>query len=394
VTLATRLYLTEPAGGAPAWAPFAGARPIAELRAGVWRIRERWEAALDLDTTAILGAEIAGFTELDTPPCLSPQPIAGPAVIADSSFAPTGTPIVLAPETRRLIAGDGATVGWVVPPGATWSDPNEAGPVQSIRGISLRQTSDLITALEQLLPADCLGFAAAVADPVPAGSLVLGDAALVLCRGAAVEPGVVFDTRGGAVVLEKGVEVRHGTRLEGPLYAGERTRLLGGHLRASVFGPRCSVKGEVSNTLMMGYANKSHDGFVGHSVLGHWVNLGAGTTTSNLKNTYGEVSLEVAGARLATGRQFLGSLIGDHAKTAIGSMLPTGAIIGAGANLFGTTAAPKYLPPMAWGNSGPERMTEEGFLRIAERVMPRREVELTDARRASLVAIYRRLTGR
>ena len=389
-----RLYLKEPVNGVPAWAPFAAARPIAELRAGVWRIRERWEAALDLDTTAILGAETEGFAEVDTPPCLSPQPVAGPAVVAESCFAPAGTPIVLAPETRRLVTGDGVTVAWIVPEGAVWSGPDEDGPAQPVRGLLLRQTSDLITALEQLLPADCLGFAAAEADPVPAGSLVLGDAALVLCRGAAVEPGVVFDTRGGAIVLEQGVEVRHGTRLEGPLYAGERTRLLGGHLRASVFGPRCSVKGEVSTTLMLGYANKSHDGFVGHSVVGHWVNLGAGTTTSNLKNTYGEISLDIAGVRLATGRQFLGSLIGDHAKTAIGSMLPTGAVVGAGANLFGTTAAPKYVPPMAWGTSGPERMTEEGFLRIAERVMPRRDVELTEARRTSLMAIYRRLTGR
>jgi UDP-N-acetylglucosamine diphosphorylase/glucosamine-1-phosphate N-acetyltransferase len=389
-----RLYLKEPANGAPAWAPFAAARPIAELRAGVWRIRERWEAALDLDTTAILGAETEGFAEVDTPPCLSPQPVAGPAVVAESCFAPAGTPIVLAPETRRLVTGDGVTVAWIVPEGAVWSGPDEDGPAQPVRGLLLRQTSDLITALEQLLPADCLGFAAAEADPVPAGSLVLGDAALVLCRGAAVEPGVVFDTRGGAIVLEQGVEVRHGTRLEGPLYAGERTRLLGGHLRASVFGPRCSVKGEVSTTLMLGYANKSHDGFVGHSVVGYWVNLGAGTTTSNLKNTYGEISLDIAGVRLATGRQFLGSLIGDHAKTAIGSMLPTGAVVGAGANLFGTTAAPKHVPAMAWGTSGAERMTEEGFLRIAERVMPRREVELTEARRSSLVAIYRRLTGR
>jgi len=394
VTQTPKLYLREPADGAPAWAPFAGVRPIAELRAGVWRIRERWEAALDLDTTAILGDGIAGFTEVDTPTCLPPQPITGPAVVADSAFAPAGTPVVLAPETRRLVSGDGATIAWVVPAGAAWSGPGADGPAQSVRGIALRQTSDLITALEQLLPADCLGFAAAEADPVPAGSLILGDAALVLCRGAEVEPGVVFDTRGGAIVLERGVEVRHGTRLEGPLYAGERTRLLGGHLRASVFGPRCSVKGEVSTTLMLGYANKSHDGFVGHSVVGHWVNLGAGTTTSNLKNTYGEISLDIAGARLSTGRQFLGSLIGDHAKTAIGSMLPTGAVVGAGASLFGTTAAPKYVPPMAWGSSGSEQMTEEGFLRIAGRVMPRREVELTDARRASLAATYRRLTGR
>jgi hypothetical protein len=145
--------------------------------------------------------------------------------------------------------------------------------------------------------------------------------------------------------------------------------------------------------VFLGYANKAHDGFVGHSLLGHWVNLGAGTTTSNLKNTYGEVSVEVKGERIATGRQFLGSLIGDHAKTAIGTLLPTGTVIGAGANVFGPNSVPKYIPPMAWGSDGATRMTEEGFLKVAERVMPRRDVPVTPERRASLTATYRRLSA-
>ena len=220
---------------------------------------------------------------------------------------------------------------------------------------------------------------------------MIGDPALVVCRGALVEPGVVFDTRHGAVVLETGVEVRSGSRLEGPLYAGERTRILGGHLRASVFGPYCSVKGEVSTSVFLGYSNKSHDGFVGHSVVGRWVNLGAGTTTSNLKNTYGEVTLEIEGRRYPTGRQFLGSLIGDHAKTAIGTLLSTGTVIGTGAHLFGSVSPPRYVPPFSWGSEGRERLNEDGFLRIAERVMPRRDIAVTPERRASLSATYRRL---
>ena len=150
----------------------------------------------------------------------------------------------------------------------------------------------------------------------------------------------------------------------------------------------------MSNSLFLGYANKSHDGFVGHSVLGHWVNLGALTTTSNLKNTYGEVQLTVDGRRLETGRQFLGSLVGDHAKTAIGTMLATGTVIGAGANVFGATTPPREVPPMAWGVMGGERMTEEGFLTVAGRVLPRREVPWTAERRAALECTYRRVTGR
>jgi UDP-N-acetylglucosamine diphosphorylase/glucosamine-1-phosphate N-acetyltransferase len=366
---------------------------VAELRAGIWKIRERWEAALDRETRAILGRHVAGFHELDEPAVHAALEIAGPVVVAAAWFAPTGAPIVLAPDTRRLTY-QGQTVAWVLPAGARWSGPADQGPALEVDGLLLGGCHDLVTALERFLPADCLGFAAGPVDPVPAGSIVLGDPALVLCRGALVEPGVVFDTRGGGIVLEADVEVRHGSRLEGPLYAGEKSRLLGGHLRASVFGPRCSVKGEVSNSLFLGYANKSHDGFVGHSVLGHWVNLGALTTTSNLKNTYGEVQLTIDGGRVDTGRQLLGSLVGDHAKTAIGTMLATGTVIGAGANVFGATTPPREVPPMAWGVAGAERMTEEGFLKVAGRVLPRREVPWTEARRAALQATYRRVTGR
>jgi hypothetical protein len=169
--------------------------------------------------------------------------------------------------------------------------------------------------------------------------------------------------------------------------------VLGGFIRASILGPRSVVRGEVSSTIFHGDANKGHDGFVGHSVVGRWVNLGAGTTTSNLKNTYGIVRLSIAGTVVDTGRQFLGSLIGDHAKTAIGTMLPTGTVIGAGASVFGEGLT-KYVPPFSWGANGQEQLPEEGFLRIAERVMPRRDVAVTTEHRASLVAIFRRLSVR
>jgi Sugar nucleotidyl transferase len=387
-----KLYLLEPLRPDPAWIPFAGVRPVAELRAGVWKIRERWEAALDLETTAVLGDHSAHFHEGGEPPCRTLEEVTGPAVVAASWFAPVGAPVSITPGIRRLTHA-GATVAWVVPPGLSWSGPAPQGEALEIAGFPLRGTFDLVTALERYLASDCVGFRAGAADPVPAGAIVLGDPSLVLCRGAVVEPGVVFDTRAGAVVLEAGAEVRSGSRLEGPLFVGEKSRVLGGHLKASVLGPRCTVKGELSTSVFLGYANKAHDGFVGHSVLGHWVNLGAGTTTSNLKNTYGEVALAVGSVRLATGRQFLGSLIGDHAKTAIGTLLPTGTVVGTGANVFGAAPVPKYVPPFAWGADGAERMNEEGFLTVAARVMPRRDVAFTAERRTALRATWRRLVG-
>jgi UDP-N-acetylglucosamine diphosphorylase/glucosamine-1-phosphate N-acetyltransferase len=385
----TALYLLEPDPAETAWAPFAGVRPVAELRAGIWRIRERWEAAVQGDASAILGRHVEGFTgEEAGPPVRSPGAVEGPAVVGAAWFAPAGAALALPAEARRLSNG-GGTVGWLVPAGERWTGPSDAGPALEVEGCVLRGSHDLVTALEQFLAADCDDFRAAPSRGVPEGSIVLGDPDEILSLGAVVEPGVVFDVRHGAVVLEEGAEVRSGTRLEGPVYVGAGTRVLGGFIRSSVFGPECRVRGEIASSVFLGYANKSHDGFVGHSVVGYWVNLGAGTTTSNLKNTYGPVRLDVAGTRIETGRTNLGTLFGDHAKTAIGTMLATGTIVSAGANIFGPPNPPKYVPPFAWGCGG-ERLSEEGFLRIAERVMNRRNVELTSARRDSLRRTFAR----
>jgi UDP-N-acetylglucosamine diphosphorylase/glucosamine-1-phosphate N-acetyltransferase len=365
---------------------------VAELRAGLWRIRERWEGALQRDTTAILGTHAAGFTEFDEPPAREPMPIEGPAVVAASWFAPAGAPIESVAPVRRLTHG-GTTVAWVVPSGEHWERPTDDGPGLEVDGVLLRGAYDLVTALEKLLTADCADFRAAPSTGVPEGSIVLGDPANVICLRAAVEPGVVFDVRNGAVVIEEGAEVRSGTRLEGPVYVGGGTRVLGGFIRGSVFGPECRVRGEIASTVFLGYGNKAHDGFVGHSVVGHWVNLGAGTTTSNLKNTYGPVRLEVGGARIETGRSNLGTLFGDHAKTAIGTLLATGTVVGAGANVFGAPTPPKHVPAFAWGCAG-ERVSEEGFLTVARRVLARREVAWSDARQDSLRRTYARSVTR
>ena len=389
----TALYLLEPDPPGAAWAPFAGVRPIAELRAGAWRVRERWEAACDAEAAAILGSHVEQFHEGDEPPVKPPAAVDGPAVVAAAWFAPAGERLAIDGGIRRL-RHRGSTVGWVVPEGERWEGPHERGDALEVDGLPLRGSFDLITALERFLAEDCADFRAAPSTGVPPGSIVLGDPADVIVMGAAVEPGVVFDVRQGAIVLEAGVEVRHGTRLEGPVFVGRGSKVLGGFVRGSAFGPECRVHGEIAASAFLGFANKSHDGFVGHSVVGHWVNLGALTTTSNLKNTYGPVRLEIAGLRIETGRQNLGTLFGDHAKTAIGTMLATGSVISAGASLFGPPTPPKYVPPFAWGGAGGERLTADGFLLVAERVMTRRQVQLTPERRRSLERTYARgITG-
>ncbi len=380
------LYLLDPEP-APAWAPFAGVRPLSELRAGAQLIRERWETFLGAEATEILALpHLAGFAEPGTPPVQARHAIAGPAVIGSSTFAPRGLAPALPSVATRLVAR-GITVGWAVPAGMTWEGPlREAQPLE-VPGIVLHGVFDLLPALNQLLAED-LQAMLGDSDPVPAGSIVIGDPASLAVHGAAVEPGVVFDVSNGPVVVESGAEVRSGSRLEGPIWIGANTRVLGGDIRGSAIGPRCNVRGEMSACVLLGYANKSHEGFVGTSVVGRWVNFGAGTTTSNLKNTYGPVRLDVAGTAIDTGQQFLGSLLGDHAKTAIGTLLGTGTIVGAGANIFDGVRAPKYVAPFAWGGGTKERMTRDGFLKTVERVLPRRDETLTPEMREVLGRVY------
>jgi UDP-N-acetylglucosamine diphosphorylase/glucosamine-1-phosphate N-acetyltransferase len=383
-----KLVLLEPDDPDGRWAPFAAVRPVAELRAGAWRIRERWEQALALPVSLIIGSRVKGFVDVDSPSVTAPGQLEAPVIIAASDFAPTTQRLTLPAGVTRLVA-EGRTAARIIRQGSSHPTLDDDGNTAEIEGLWLSGTDALLGALEQLLPDDCRG--AQGSTDSPSGALVLGDATDVKIGRAIVEPGVVFDVRHGAVVIRDGAEVRSGTRLEGPCWIGEHARVVGGFIRQSVIGPHAVVRGEVSNSIFTGYCNKAHDGFVGHTVLGHWVNLGALTTTSNLKNTYGSVRLETPAGPRDTGRQFVGSFIGDHAKTAIGTMLSTGTIIGAGASVFGDGRPPKWVPPFAWGNACSERLSEAGFLEIARRVMPRRDVEVTPQHAAWLGAMYKAL---
>lgn len=384
----TRLICLEPAQLGLEWEPFRGARPIAELRAGAWKIRERWAAVFGLSDVTIMGDHTSGFADADTTATVGRGEIRGPAIVVRSDFVPSRGTIEPDKNVRRFVHHN-TSVAWIVPEGETWNDDSSGGSIE-IEGILLKGAWELIAALEQLLPGDCTGAASTGADPVPAGSIVLGDPRQVACFGADVEPGVVFDVRLGAVVLEEGVRVYSGTRLEGPLFVASNSILLGGAIRHSSIGPHCRVHGEVASTVFTGYANKSHDGFIGHSVLGQWVNLGAGTITSNLKNTYGEVRLNLPDGRIATGRMNLGTLFGDHSKTAIGTLLSTGTVVGTAAQVL-QASPPRYIPPFSWGETGAERVECEGFITIAKRVMPRRKVDVTPAIEASLRSLHARL---
>ncbi len=381
-----KLYLLDPVAPGDRWAPFAGVRPIAELRAGAFLIRDRWRRLLNADLAGVISPATPQFADVGSLPVVDRATVVGPAIVARSTFAPIGTDLVLPPGVTALTAG-GATVAWLLSPGQPWTGPETASEGFEIRGMPLDQTADLIAACERLLEDDCASFRDDIGGIVPPGCVVLGDPAGLIVRTPSVEPHVVFDVRKGPIVLEADSVVRAGTRLEGPLYVGPHSWLLGGAIRHSAIGPHCRVHGELATSVLLGYSNKSHDGFVGHSVIGQWTNLGAGTITSNLKNTYGRLRLDLPSGRLETGRTLLGSLIGDHAKTGIGTLLSTGTVIGAGANVL-AGRLPRYLKPFFWDEH--QHVTLEGFLTIARRVMPRRGVEVTAEIEASLASLHGR----
>jgi len=213
--------------------------------------------------------------------------------------------------------------------------------------------------------------------------------------GAKVHPLVVIDAEHGPVYLDEGVEVHPFTRIEGPCYVGKNSILLGCKCRAgNSIGPMCRLGGEVEESIIHGYANKYHDGFLGHAYVGQWVNLGAMTTNSDLKNDYANVTVVLDGRRsVNTGSTKVGCFLGDHVKTSIGTLLTTGAYLGCMSMAVADgRSLPKFLPSFSWyadgklagdGKSGRQRL-----YRAAKISKSRRGFEWTTAEEAMWEEIF------
>ncbi|MDP7028752.1 MAG: putative sugar nucleotidyl transferase [Phycisphaerales bacterium] len=238
---------------------------------------------------------------------------------------------------------------------------------------------DILTHLPEALAVDlaCAGLPSPSVEPAE----LVGEHPAHLDESAAIFPGVVLDTTAGPIVVEAGAVVRPQAVLCGPCWVGRDSTIIDGAvIRANtVVGPGCKVGGEVGASILQGWSNKAHDGYLGDSIVGQWVNLGAGTTTSNLLNTYGEISVRVTpdAPRERTGRAYCGSFIGDHVKTAIGTLLMTGSSIGTGSMIASTGHAPTTLGPLRWvTDAGEKPFRIERFLDTARTMMARRDREL------------------
>lgn len=197
---------------------------------------------------------------------------------------------------------------------------------------------------------------------------------------ARVEAGVVLNATAGPIWIDRSAVIRGPSALEGPCFIGQETGVDGARIRSGVsIGRICRIGGELNESILSDFSNKQHDGFLGHAYLGEWVNLGAGTTNSDLKNSYGEITVYLEGRGVNSHEIKVGCFIGDQTKTAIGTLINTGAVIGMACNVFGG-AVRKFLPSFAWGNS--ERSSEhqvDQAVETAKVVMSRRGIQMSHA---------------
>ena len=223
------------------------------------------------------------------------------------------------------------------------------------------------------------------------GAHLVGDEIFV-GEGAVIQPGVVLDAEEGPIYIDEGAVIMANSTVVGPAFIGKGSKIkIGAKIYENVsIGPICKIGSEVDESIVHSYANKQHDGFLGHAYVAPWVNLGAGVSNSDLKNNYSTVKVFLAPDRkVNTGSMFVGLMIGDHSKAGINTMFNTGTVVGVAANVFGAGFPPKFVPSFAWGGaSGFVPHQFDKAVETARRVMARRKVELTDAYRRMLQHIF------
>jgi UDP-N-acetylglucosamine diphosphorylase/glucosamine-1-phosphate N-acetyltransferase len=216
---------------------------------------------------------------------------------------------------------------------------------------------------------------------VYSGAHLLNEKEIFIDEGAKIKPGAVLDAESGPIYIGKDAKIFPNAVIEGPAFIGEKTAIkIGAKIYENTsIGEVCKVGGEVEESIIHSYSNKQHDGFLGHANLGMWVNLGADTNNSDLKNNYGSVKVVINGEQVDSGSMFVGLTMGDHSKSSINTMFNTGTVVGVSSNVFGAGFPQKYIPSFSWG--GAESMTTydvERALDVAKRVMNRRKIKLTE----------------
>lgn len=396
--------------------PLSASVPAYEIRCGIFNTRERLEIVVPgkggrllcrtelraLHTAPGWSTEVSSITErslwingrvgpdANLIKALYEQRDSDWALIDDYGLLAASLPSELADATlQSWRTWDGSAEAWGVP-----LDVAALGQPNGIESCELGAIWDIVPATAQAIATDLDLIAADVshkrhpfgsfsnepavwsqagtirkiaADAPPSGAVVCGAGGLYLGSGGVdIAAGVHFDTSAGPIVLDSGVVVMPHSFLTGPLYIGRGTIVKAGSriYGESSFGVGCRLAGEIGESTFGDFSNKQHDGFIGHAVLGSWVNLGAMTTCSDLKNNYGSVRINLGEGEFDTGQRFVGLMLGDHVKTAIGSLFNTGTVVGFASNIFGSEMPPKHVPAFSWG--GAENAAQYDPLRAAK----------------------------
>jgi UDP-N-acetylglucosamine diphosphorylase/glucosamine-1-phosphate N-acetyltransferase len=253
---------------------------------------------------------------------------------------------------------------------------------------------DLLTHHAEALEQDHLYWVQQGAATLAANVPVVGSPERCLVHPSArVEPMVLIDTTRWPVLIDADAVVGAFSRIEGPCYIGPRTQVSGAKLRGSSVGPECRIGGEVEASIVQGFSNKAHDGFLGHSYLGEWVNLGAGTQVSDLRTDYANVRLKVGSESVDTGLMKVGAFIGDHTKTSISALVNTGSMFGPfGQLLTSGSLLPRSLPAFCRFGHGEieERNDLRQLFNSAATAMSRRGQEWTEIHAEFYFDLYER----
>ena len=370
--------------------PFTYTRPIALLRVGITTIAEKWQA--------MLGE--ANYSYLTVPYLKKKFPL---HARRSSNLMVAGN-VIPTPELAQQVLGLGLGEALMVGEqliafngSAHDYDAHHYTRVHfpeniplvikhlydifEFNGVVLSQDFDRLTAGRE-------------SQPLSATNTVTGDASRIFVEQGAYVEGAMLNTHEGPIYIGPNVEVMEGACIRGGFAAchDAKVRIGAKVYGATTLGPHCKIGGEVENTVFIGYSNKAHEGFLGDAVIGEWCNIGGGTTASNLKNDYGEIKLwNYASKRFErTGLQFCGLFMGDHSKIGVNGMINTATVLGVGVNIHGAGFPRNFVASFQEGSAaaGFKNVPLETFYTIAERVMARRSIVLTDVDRDIYKAIY------
>jgi len=373
--------------------PLTYTRPVAALRIGIDTIEQKWNAALDTKCQILTQAH------------LQPKYLVLPSedyVMINGSYLPspflTDAVKNLKPYQKLIVNGDIIAVRSSV---AFDLGKSAEDLDRELEKISLTSSSPLIHIQypwhlfqynDVVLKEDFKRLAHQRASAKLSTTNQLFGDQIFIGKNVKVE-GAILNSLTGPIYLDDNSEVMEGSMIRGGLALGEGSSIkMGAKLYgANTFGPHCKIGGEVTNSIFQGYSNKGHDGYLGNSVIGEWCNFGADTNSSNLKNNYKKVSIynHRTDTMINSGQQFIGLIMGDHSKTGINTMFNTGTVVGVSANIFGSGFPPTHVPSFTWGNDvNPDTYLLDKALEVAEAVMARRNIELSDEDKEMFTTIF------